>query len=216
MSQARKRLPTPIRRKSAVKAVHGAPTALPKPNIADPLGEPTRHRRVWAAYLAAGLTRREFATRLGTNYHTVNRWDSGAAVMSLEMLERAVAQRLVHYSMDQLCFGRAGAPSERLAPAPQRELPLSEADIRALFDAQRVDPATRAAFGEHAVSPSARYQTFTASYVEAWCAAYAATHDETAALHAAVNLRASTESVAAGVGSVSTEQLRAALVRSKP
>jgi transcriptional regulator with XRE-family HTH domain len=210
MNQVRKRIPTPIRRKPAVKTP-GAPIPLPKPNIADPLSEPTRHRRVWAAYLAAGLTRREFAERLGTNYHTVNRWDAGAAVMSLDMLERAVSLRLVHYSMDQLCFGRAAAPSLGTEPARARELPLAEADIRALFDAQRVDPATRAAFGEHAVSPAGRYQTFTASYVEAWCAAYAATRDETQALQAAVGQRAATEAVAAGVGSVSTDALRAAL-----
>jgi transcriptional regulator with XRE-family HTH domain len=213
MNEARKRIPTPIRRKPAVKPAREASVPLQKPNVADPLSEPTRHRRLWAAYLAAGLTRREFANKLGTNYHTVNRWDSGVAVISLDMLEKAVV--LVRYSMDEICFGRAGAPSAQRQHAPVPEVPLSEADIRALMDAQRVDATTRAAFGEHAVSPVGRFQSFTPAYVEAWCAAYAATRDESQALQAAANARATTEAVVAGVGSVSTEQLRAAL-RGKP
>jgi transcriptional regulator with XRE-family HTH domain len=182
---------------------------LEKPNVEDPLSEPTRHRRLWAAYLAAGFTRREFAAKLGTNYHTVNRWDAGAAAISLDMLERASA--LVRYSMDDLCFGRAAAPAKPATPAPQRrESVLTEAEIRALFDTQRVDPSTRAAFGEHAASPAGRYQSFTPAYVEAWCAAYAYARDEAQALQAAVNARAVSEAAAAGVGAVSPEQLRAA------
>lgn len=207
MNTARKRLPPPTRRKPPVKSP-GTPGSLEKVNVADPLSEPTRCRRVHAAYLAAGLTRREFAAALDTNYHTVCRWDAGAAVMSLEMLERAVP--LLHYSMDELCFGRAGAPAAPKS-TPQRETIMTEAEIRALFDRQRVDPATRAAFGEHAASPAGRYQSFTPAYVEAWAGAYASTHDEVAALQAAVNARATTEAVAAGVSAIAPDQLRAAL-----
>lgn len=217
MTQARKRIPTPVRRKPAVRPQPGAPVPLERPNVADPLSEPTRHRRLWAAYLAAGYTRREFAAKLGTNYHTVNRWDAGAAAISLDMLERASA--LVRFSMDELCFGRpsATAPTTPSSGALQRrETALSDADIRALLDAQRVDPSTRAAFGEHAASPAGRYQSFTPAYIEAWCSAYGSTRDEAAALQAAVNARAITEAVAAGVGSVSPDTLRASLARNRP
>jgi transcriptional regulator with XRE-family HTH domain len=190
------------------------------------MSEATRHRRLWAAYLAAGLTRRDFAAKLGTNYHTVNRWDAGAAAISLDMLERA--SLLVGYSMDELCFGRRGTASAVIEPVtavapmlptppptrPERRAkpkPLTEAEIRALFDAQGVDAATRAAFGEHAASPAGRYQTFTQAYVEAWCAAYAYACDPQQALQAAVNARAVTEAVSAGVAPVSAERLSAAL-----
>jgi hypothetical protein len=93
--------------------------------------------------------------------------------------------------------------------------PLNEVNIRALLDAQRVDPATRAAFGEHTVSPAGRYQSFTADYVVAWCAAYAASQDGNTALGAAVTARAVTEAAAAGIAPVTADALRAAL-RSKP
>ena len=208
MTQARRRILTQGRRKPGPPPGSGRPAALDKPNVEDPLSEPTRHRRVWAAYLAAGMTRREFAQKLDTNYHTVNRWDAGAAVMSLEMLERAAT--LLGYSMDELSFGRKGAPAPHIQ---HTDAPLSEPEIRALMDRMRADPATRAAFGEHAVSPSGRYQSFTGSYVEAWCSAYAATQDSTQALQAATNARAVTEAVSTGVGAVSTEALRAALGR---
>lgn len=209
-SQPRKRRPS------------AAPAPLEKPNVDDPLSEPTRHRRLWAAYLAAGFTRRDFAAKLGTNYHTVNRWDAGAATISLDMLERA--SLLVGFSMDELCFGRrgVGSPAEPVtAVAPQRPklagprqpeaAALTEAEIRALFDTQRVDAATRAAFGQHAASPAGRYQTFTSAYVEAWCSAYAYARDDQQALMAAVNARAVTEAAAAGVAAVSSEQLRTTL-----
>jgi transcriptional regulator with XRE-family HTH domain len=229
----RKRVKTPVRvTKAPLKSeVSGTPGSLDKPNIDDPLSEPTRHRRVWAAYLSRGFTRRQFAHALGTNYHTVNRWDAGAAAISLDMLERASA--LLNYSMDELCFGRrsarlsavppAAAPAAASAPAapaaarqPARAGVLDEADIRRLFDAQHVDPVTRAAFGEHTVSPAGRYQTFTAEYIATWCAAYAITHNEHAALAAGVNARAVSEAVAAGVGTVTADALRAAALRQKP
>lgn len=217
----------------------GAPVPLPKPNIEDPLAEPTRYRRLWAAYLRAGFTRRTIAAALGTNYHTVNRWDAGAAAMSLEMLERA--SPLVGYSMDELCFGRSDSappppphktvavsaaskpslaskrPRAEIAAAyaahARHESPLTEAEIRQLFDTQGIDAVTRGAFGEHAASPAGRYQSFTASYVEAWCAAYAESRDELHALQEAVNTRAVTEAVAAGVPAVTPEALRASLTR---
>jgi transcriptional regulator with XRE-family HTH domain len=233
----RKRVKTPTRAtkaplKSDPNAVNGS---LPKPNVDDPLSETARHRRIWAAYLSRGLTRKQFAQELGTNYHTVNRWDAGAATISLDMLQRA--SELLHYTMDELCFGKQ-APPERRAPAvpaapaaapPARAArhavpafngdataPLNEVNIRALLDAQRVDPATRAAFGEHTVSPAGRYQSFTADYVVAWCAAYAASQDGNAALGAAVTARAVTEAAAAGIGPVTADALRAALLRPKP
>lgn len=212
MSQARKRTTTATRRKPLAKATPGSglPDSLPKPNVDDPLSEPTRHRRIWAAYLAAGLTRRQFAQAIGTNYHTVCRWDAGVAAMSLDMLERAAP--LVSYSMDELCFGRRGVPAH---PAPASDAQLTESEIRALLDRLRVDASTRAAFGEHTVSPAGRYQSFTAAYVEAWCSAYAALRDENQALQAGVNARAVTDAVAAGVSAVTPDALRAAL-RGKP
>lgn len=226
MTPARKQRPATPARKPTAHAI-GAPVALPKPNVDDPLSEPTRHRRLWAAYLRAGFTRRTFAAALGTNYHTVNRWDAGAAAMSLDMLERA--SPLVGFTMDELCFGRvqpaAAADKRDFAASAAVETQvtelrstrvvevLSEADIRALFDAQRVDPGTRAAFGEHAASPAGRYQSFTAAYVEAWCSAYAYSRDELQALQAAANARAVTEAVTAGVPSVTPEALRAALAK---
>lgn len=215
MTQARKRLPTPApaaKRKPPVKAGPGSglPDSLPKPNVDDPLSEPTRNRRIWAAYLAAGLTRRQFASALGTNYHTVCRWDAGVASMSLDMLERAAP--LLQHSIDELIFGRRGVPAPQpMAAAAARETPLTETEIRALLDRQRVDAVVRAAFGEHSVSPAGRYQTFSAAYVEAWCAAYAATGDGTQALQAAVNARAVTDAAVAGVSAVTSDVLRNAL-----
>lgn len=200
------------RRPIVERARIGAPVPLDKPNVDDPLSEPTRHRRLWAAYLAAGYTRRDFAAKLGTNYHTVNRWDAGAAAISLDMLERA--SLIVGFTMDELCFGRRALTSAPAAPPAASEQPLTEAQIRQLFDAQRIDTATRAAFGEHAASAAGRYQTFTATYVEAWCAAYAYARNEQQALSAAVNARAVSEAAAAGVAPVSAEQLSAALRRS--
>lgn len=182
--------------------------SLPRPNVDAPLSEPTRHRRVWAAYLAAGYTRAQFADALGTNYYTVNRWDSGAAAMSLDMLERAV--KLLGYTMDELCFGAAGRPtvagSGDAAPATPV---MADSDVRAVLDAMRATPATRAALGEHLASPAGRYQTLTADYVRAWAAAWASTQDPRAALRAAVNARAVTEATA--TGSVSDAELRSAL-----
>lgn len=211
MTQARKRLLTqPTKQPRKEDRRFGDFTHLTKPNVDDPLSEPTRHRRVWAAYLARGMTRREFAQKIGTNYHTVNRWDAGAAVMSLEMLERCVP--LLGYSMDELSFGRKGAP----ARIQHTEAPLSEAQIRRLLDQLDIDPVTRAAFGEHAVSPAGRYQTFTGAYVEGWCSTYAATSDEVQALQAATNTRAIAEVVSAGGRTVSAEALRKALKGSKP
>ena len=261
----RKRVKTPTRvPKAALKSDTGANPALSKPNIDDPLSEPTRHRRVWAAYLARGFTRRQFAEELGTNYHTVNRWDAGAATISLDMLQRA--SELLKYTMDELCFGRRGpveaprvnaapaapaapaiaaptaaaapaaraatavraaltalaAPAQLVAPAQPAERAgsalhfaigsvLNESEIRALFGMQRIDPQTRAAFGEHTVSPVGRYQSFTAEYVTAWCAAYAASQSPEVALNAAVNARAVTEAVSNGVSPVTADELRAAL-----
>lgn len=227
MNTARKRRATTPTRKPTAPTI-GAPVPLPRPNVDDPLVEPTRHRRVWAAYLRAGFTRRTFAAALGTNYHTVNRWDAGAAAMSLDMLERAVP--LLGFTMDELCFGRlqpAAADEPRsfavsaavdtqvaeLRAEGRRAEVLSEGDIRVLFDHQRIDPGVRAAFGEHAASPAGRYQSFTAAYVEAWCAAYAQSRSELQALQAAANARAVTEVVTAGVPSVTPEALRAALAK---
>lgn len=219
MTMSRKRTLTPVRRRADVKAPIGAPVPLPRPNTTDPLSEPLRHRRIWAAYLAAGYTRREFATKLGTNYHTVNRWDAGAAAISLDMLIRA--STLVGYTLDELCFGR-GKQAREASPTTTATLPpraaraqaaLSETEIRALLDAQRVDAFTRAAFGEHTASPAGRYQSFTPAYVETWCAVYAHSRDEQEALRAAVNARAVTEAVTAGVTAVTPDSLRAALSR---
>lgn len=239
MSQARRL--TPVRRKSTAKALASTPQSLPKPNVLDPLSEPTRHRRIWAAYLAAGFTRREFAQKLGTNYHTVNRWDSGAATISLDMLERASG--LVGYSLDELCFGRKGRPVDTTsssqgtqAPqwnaaetqddatvagreereereAPHKEPPLTEVEIRALFDALHVDVSARAAFGQHAASPQGRYQSFTASYIEAWCSAYAHARSEVDAMRAGVNARSVAEAVRADARPATPEMLRRAFRR---
>lgn len=237
----RKRVKQPARvAKAPLKSeVSQSSGSLLKPNVADPLSESERHRRVWAAYLLRGYTRRSFARAIGTNYHTVNRWDAGAATISLEMLERA--SELLGFTMDELCFGRRSqplrsasfaaepvnvsapsgalelappappAPSAAVAPTMPRKqgAALSEPEIRALLDRQSVDPMTRAAFGEHAVSPAGRYQSFTAEYVLSWCAAYVATQDEHAALAVAVNTRAISEAVASGVSSVSPAALRA-------
>lgn len=205
MTYPRKRTKTPPRgTKAPSKPDIGAPTPLRKPNAEDPLSETERHRRIWAAYLHRGLTRREFAEQLGTNYHTVNRWDAGAAVISLDMLERAAA--ILKFTMDELCFGRAAAPGAAPNAALQRV--LSESEIRELLDRNRVDVRTRAAFGEHAASPGARFQSFTADYVSAWCAAYAFAQDQNLAIQAAEGARAVGEVVAAGVGPVSPDRLR--------
>lgn len=189
-------------------------TPLERPNVDDPLSEPTRHRRLWAAYLQRGLTRREFAEKIGTNYHTVNRWDAGAAAISLEMLERA--SKLVRYSMDELCFGKRAPVALAAANGTVRPVlespisPLKDADIRSLMDRLRVDPLTRRAFGRHTSSDDGKFQTFTGDYVIAWCAAYAETRNEDEAIEAAVKAQAVGEVVAHGARYVSPESLREA------
>jgi DNA-binding XRE family transcriptional regulator len=80
------------------------------PNHLDPLSEPTIVRRIWAAYLKAGHTRASFAREIDVSYQTLDRWDTGEVLPSLEHV-MLVASKL-GYTVDQLCYGhRAPAQS---------------------------------------------------------------------------------------------------------
>lgn len=65
------------------------PPTRPEPNRLDPLSEPTIGRRQWAAYLARGWTRADFARRMKVAYQTVDRWDTGQQIPGLDLLERS-------------------------------------------------------------------------------------------------------------------------------
>lgn len=94
------------------------PTTRPDPNKADPLSEPTVGRRQWAAYLARGWTRADYARRMGVKYQTVDRWDMDQQVPGLDNLERA--SDLLGFSVRELVHGRAmgrDAGASRSAPA---------------------------------------------------------------------------------------------------
>lgn len=168
------------------------PEERDRPNVADPLSEPTLHRRVWACYLHRGYTRAAFARALGTSWSVVQTWDlarSPNGGMSLASLIKVA--RVLGYTTDELCFGHQ--------PPVGREPVLDASGIMKALAECNASAAARAAFAEHLTTTAARYQEVTRSYVHAWVGGWAAhagsASPEDEALIAAVNARARAKAV---------------------
>lgn len=133
------------------------------PNAADPLSEPTLARRVWAAYLQRGYTRKTFAAAMETTYAVVHGWDHGAQSRGISLKKLQRASQLLGYSMDELCFGKQTAIGG--------EPVLTAREIVALVNSLRCDDDTRQAFKEH-LQAEGRYQEPTKIYVHVWISVY--------------------------------------------
>lgn len=184
-----------------------------KPSGKDPLSEPSRHRRVWAAYLSRGYSRADFARLMGTKYQVVDRWDLGTQTMSLDAFLRAA--QLLQYSADELAFGRASATPAPAEEAPKPERSLSAPALRGLLEELNASGEARSALGVHRGSREGRYQDFTRSYVEAWVAAFTerraagdtAKQATAAAMISAVNARAQASALRQGTRPISRDEL---------
>jgi transcriptional regulator with XRE-family HTH domain len=181
----------------------------PDPLVSDPLAETSVQRRIWAAYLRGGYTRWSFARALGVSYSTVDAWDTGASMPSVDLLRSA--SELLGVPINQLFYGHRGAPG-----GDGREAELSRESLKALLNEIGATPEQRAALGEHEQSPAGRYQDWTRSYVIMFADAYkaarrgGATHDQSMdeALSQAINARAVAEVVTAGQPTIARDDLR--------
>lgn len=113
------------------------------PNVSDPLSEPTLNRRLWAAYKALGMTRRDFARALDAGENLVTYWDTGKTTISLVYLIKAA--RVVGYSLDELVHGRSAEHMRSLSAEQIRTLlddaGASYAQRDALSELMRTQPA---------------------------------------------------------------------------
>lgn len=169
------------------------PEEKDRPNVADPLSEPTLHRRVWACYLHRGYTRAGFARALGTSWSVVQTWDLGRSPnggISLPSLIKV--SRVLGFTVEELCFGKQ-------AHGPGREPVLDDAGIMEVLAECRASAAVRAAFAEHLASTAGRFQQATRSYVQGWVTGWMANartaEPEQEALISAVNSRARASAV---------------------
>lgn len=157
-----------------------------RPNVADPLSEPLRHRRIWACYLHKGFTRASFARAMGTTWSVVQAWDLGKRnSISLEKL--ILAGRVLGYSLDELCHGKQTLVG--------REPTLGHAAIMEALREIGASADARAAFARHLESAEGRYQELTRSYVQGWVSGYGS-GGEALALARGVNERALANAVA--------------------
>jgi hypothetical protein len=175
----------------------------PEPNRADPLSEPTRARRLWAAHLAAGLTGADVARALKLRYQTVWKWYHMGTVPGLEQFQAAC--ELTSYTCQEILYGRQVRPDARR--------PLDRDGVRRLFVELATPPAVRAAFARWQESPDGRYEDVDRECVVAWLDAYAAASradQETArerAVQAAMQARALSAAVNAGARAIDTSAL---------
>jgi hypothetical protein len=156
----------------------------PQPNKDDPLSEPTVGRRLWAAYLRAGYSRRTFADELDVPYGRVDGWDTDKHQPHLEVFGRAC--RLVGFTPGQILYGRDDEVAAPRAPG------LEPQDVKKLLDSIGASPDQRRALAEYVDSAAGRYQNLTATFVIAFVEAYAKqiairkTHDKAIESAAAV------------------------------
>lgn len=137
-----------------------------EPNKDNPLAEPTLNRRLWAAYLALGWTRADFARRMEVGYNLATGWDHGTHGISLAHLIKA--SELVGYTLDELVFG---VSSERRKSGG--EASLNRDQLVALLDELRANADQCRAISEHLESSSGRLQRCTRTYVSTFVSAYA-------------------------------------------
>lgn len=137
------------------------------PNVDDPLAEATPQRRLWGAYLRAGFTRADFARAVGVAYHTLDAWDTEAAMP--DMLRFARAAELVGYTTDELIFGHGGMHAQRGVAEPV----LTVESIRALLGQMSATPEQAQALAEHRASTRGEFSRFTQSFVRTFINHYA-------------------------------------------
>lgn len=156
---------------------------LTRPNVDDPLSEPTFNRRLWAAYLQAGYSRKSWAKAMGTSYAHANAWDSGKKVHTLAYAERAAA--LTGYTVDQLLHGYGAFEG--------REHSLSDREILTVLDELKASDDACRAWGKFRRSDVGVAQRSTRSYVVAFVQTYQharVTKGETAAVGEAMRVAA--------------------------
>lgn len=139
--------------------------AKKRPNVEDPLSEPTLNLRFLALYLSLGYTRSSLARALDMDPSNIYAWDTGRWTISLPQLVEC--SKLFGVSIDQMVFGHAGRPA---VVAAGRDY----AAIRAHLDAIEAGPETRAALGEYLDSPSGALQLTSGFFVQTWAQGFEA------------------------------------------
>jgi hypothetical protein len=182
------------------------------PNHLDPLGEASVHRRIWAAYLAAGFNRNTWADALGLSYQAVDQYDIGRVTPKLDTLLKMVGLLRGMFTLEELAYGR-NVPRHTAGV----ESVLTEDAIRALLFEVAAGPDAVAAFGMHFGSDAGKFVRWTRSYITAFVERYALARreglDTDAAIDAAKttagNAQANVAALAAGVKPHSTAQAEA-------
>lgn len=171
-------------------------------NLASPLSEPTRQRRLMAAYKQRGYSRQAFAEQLNVAYSTLRAWDLGIHTMPLDIFCRACA--LVGYSVEEIATGQR-------VPPPSEPRLTTDDEVRAVFDELGTPPGVRARFAEHIASPAGRYQTITRAYVSGYVAAceYSPAH----ASSRAINEQVDAALIQAGHSPITQDELTAFIQR---
>jgi transcriptional regulator with XRE-family HTH domain len=172
-------------------------------NTEDPLSESTWHRRLWAARLRTGQSRRDFVKKLKVTYNAYEAWETGASVP--KVLEFARCCELLGYTIDEILYGHKGSGLKKRKPNGI-EQELSEAAIRALLSELEASSAQRAAVGELLAGPHGKFQAFTRTYVSTFIAAYQedilrnASHEKAmvTAVQAATQMRATATAISLG------------------
>lgn len=129
--------------------------------------ESSVQRRIWASYLAAGMTRYAFAAKLGVAYSTVDAWDTESSMPRLGEIMAVCA--LLGVRLEQIVYGEDGQPLDGHGGA---EAELDDGAVKALLAQIEASPAEVAALGEYLATPGARFQRVTRSLVEAFVSSH--------------------------------------------
>jgi transcriptional regulator with XRE-family HTH domain len=143
--------------------------AKKRPNVEDPLSEPTLNLRFLALYLSLGYSRASLARALDMDPSNIYAWDIGRWTISLPQL--AQASKLFGVSIDQMVFGHTGRPAKVAAGRDY-------AAIRAALDAIEATAETRAALGEYLDSPSGALQVTDTYFVQTWAQGFEAARED--------------------------------------
>jgi transcriptional regulator with XRE-family HTH domain len=138
----------------------------PDLNTGDPIAESVWWRRMLAARIRAGMSRGEFASKVGLSLSAVTNWENGNADPGLEAWTKAA--EVLGLDIKELFYGR-NAP-QRLN---QLEPDLSRDAIKSLLDEHHATREQRAALGELAQDPHMTYQRMTATFVTRFIDHYA-------------------------------------------
>lgn len=177
-----------------------------EPNVADPLSEPAFNRRMWAAYLAAGFTRAQFARALDARDALVWGWDTGKTTMTLPYAIKAAA--LVGYTLDELAHGHAASTPTSASKRLPLDTPLTHEAVRALLHEIGAREDAIRALGEYDATPDGRYQPLTPTFVRAFIRTYLAARDDDGLSHALALSRAIGEATNARAHAKAFEERR--------